>query len=270
MSAPPFMPLFVGDYLADTTHLTCTEHGAYILLLMSMWRAGGALPDDPGKLARFARCSTGQWARISDTILAFFDRADGVISHGRLVREMAKHAVAVEQRRQAASNGGKAKALKNKDTGLPGASSPLCQPEPEPEKKEISEAKASSPRTASPSGFPEFWDAYPSKVGKRAAEAAYGRAVRRATGPDPPLTILAGVERAKLSRRWIDGYVPNPQTWLNQDRWTDEPGEPPPQPRQAHERTAPRPDARQAAYRERLGDIGAAMEAAFQQPRREH
>ena len=31
MSAPPFMPLYVGDYLADTTHLTCTEHGLSLI-----------------------------------------------------------------------------------------------------------------------------------------------------------------------------------------------------------------------------------------------
>ena len=61
MSAPPFMPLYVGDYLADTTHLTCTEHGAYMLLLMSMWRNGGSLPSDDKSLARHARCTKGQW-----------------------------------------------------------------------------------------------------------------------------------------------------------------------------------------------------------------
>lgn len=127
------MPLYVGDYLADTTHLTCTEHGAYILLLMAMWRAGGSLPDDPSKLARFARCTTGQWARICPTILDFFEQEDGRIVHRRLAREITKHGVAVERQRQLSSNGGKAKALKTNKPDLPHGTFSECQPEPEPE-----------------------------------------------------------------------------------------------------------------------------------------
>lgn len=81
-----------------------------------------------------------------------------------------------------------------------------------------------------PNGFARFWEAYPDKVGKRAAATAYERALKRVNEPDAAGVILAGVERAKLSRRWREGFVPNPATWLNQDRWTDEPEERSPEP----------------------------------------
>jgi len=217
------MPFFVGDYLADTTHLTVTEHGAYMLLLMAMWRGDGTLPDDDAKLARFSRCTNGQWARMRDTIMDFFDVGDGVVTHGRLLRELTKHAEAVEQRRHAASNGGKAKALKDKELALAAGTLPACQPEPEPKIEETKNVSSiTSLALVKPNGFARFWEAYPNKSGKRDAEKAYIRALRRAEGPDPPRTILDGVERAKSSRKWREGFIKNPSTWLNQDCWTDE------------------------------------------------
>lgn len=74
-----------------------------------------------------------------------------------------------------------------------------------------------------PNGFARFWEAYPNKVGKRAAESSFDKALRRAEGENPSATILAGLERAKVSRKWDEGFIPNPATWLNQDRWLDEP-----------------------------------------------
>jgi hypothetical protein len=71
--------------------------------------------------------------------------------------------------------------------------------------------------------FEEFWKAYPKKVGKEPAKRVWGK-----MKPDASLAtkILEGVKVQKLSDQWkSEGgkYIPNPATWLNQKRWTDEP-----------------------------------------------
>lgn len=167
MSAPPYMPFYVGDYLADTTHLTTLEHGAYLLLLSTMWRAGGSLPADDAKLSRFARLTPAQWGRIKGTILSFFDMEDGEITQGRLTREMERHSKAVKQRRDSGSLGGKAKALKNNENAVAIATVSPKQPEPEPEPKKETEANASA-KTIEPKArgtrLPDDWTPQLSEV----------------------------------------------------------------------------------------------------------
>lgn len=72
--------------------------------------------------------------------------------------------------------------------------------------------------TASRQRFDQFWEAYPSKVGKLAALKAWEK-----VKPDAALTetIIAAVTAQKGSDRWQRGYIPNPTTWLNQGRWSD-------------------------------------------------
>lgn len=89
---------------------------------------------------------------------------------------------------------------------------------------------------AKPNGFARWWESYPNKVGKSAAEKSFAMACKRIGGHDPPSVLLEGLERAKRSRKWLEGYIPNPATWLNQGRWEDEPAEQQPQTRQAHDR----------------------------------
>lgn len=121
MSERPFMQLYVSDYLGDTRHLSCEQHGAYLLLLMTMWNADGSLPDDDAKLARIVGLSVKRWRKIRPEIMPFFNIANGVVSHNRLTKEIQKSASKSESRASAGSTGGKAKALKYKEALLANA-----------------------------------------------------------------------------------------------------------------------------------------------------
>jgi hypothetical protein len=90
--------------------------------------------------------------------------------------------------------------------------------------KEITPIPVSEPRgssTKSAREFAEFWELFPNKVGKRVAEDAFVKALKRA----PFDAIMAGLRRyaAKTDdRQWL-----NPSTFLNQNRWEDQPAAPP-------------------------------------------
>lgn len=71
-------------------------------------------------------------------------------------------------------------------------------------------------------GFADFWERYPKKVAKPAAEKAWRKAK-----PSKQLLadLMAGLERQKASADWQkDGgrFIPHPATWLNGRRWDDE------------------------------------------------
>jgi uncharacterized protein YdaU (DUF1376 family) len=93
-----WMPIYVGDYLSDTMHLTTEQHGAYFLLLLAYWKNRGPLPTN--RLKNIVNVKDDSWTIVED----FFDIVSlpGFWVHNRVEKEL-KLAII---RRQAAKNRG--------------------------------------------------------------------------------------------------------------------------------------------------------------------
>lgn len=86
---PAAMPIFGDAYLADTTHLSTEEHGAYFLLMLAAWRRTECdLPNDDKKLARIAGVSPQKWKSMKDTVLEFWTVENDIIFQKRQRQEM--------------------------------------------------------------------------------------------------------------------------------------------------------------------------------------
>lgn len=89
--------------------------------------------------------------------------------------------------------------------------------------QEKDEGAVSRTRPDDADRFAEFWAAYPNRVSKPRAIEAYRNALESGTDHE---TIMEGLKRWKDSSQWMrdDGeFIPNPSTWLNDERWADDP-----------------------------------------------
>jgi uncharacterized protein YdaU (DUF1376 family) len=84
-----WMPVFIGDYLADTMHLTTEQHGAYLLLLFHLWRRGSPRDDD-AVLAKISGLGDHAWKLHRPVLAEFFRIHDGLWQHGRVEKEKAR------------------------------------------------------------------------------------------------------------------------------------------------------------------------------------
>lgn len=76
-----WMPIFIGDYLRDTTFLTNAEHGAYLVTMMTYWSKGSPLTTKE----IYAICK-----KEIDAVSNFFQEEDGLWRHKRIDEELFK------------------------------------------------------------------------------------------------------------------------------------------------------------------------------------
>jgi len=84
MAELPVLPIATDALIADTTHMSAEAFGAYVRILVAMWRQGGALDDDDTELARIAGVSSRRWLALREVVLRPVTVTDGVLTQRRL------------------------------------------------------------------------------------------------------------------------------------------------------------------------------------------
>ena len=236
MAAPPYMKLYIADYLADTTHLAASEHGAYLLLLMAMWRAGGRLPRDDGRLAKIAKMAPEEWADAKPILLEFFCVAGGHLKHRRLSKEITQYERVVNGAKRAGIASASKKSRKNNEQASTNVGQTLNERsvnvqrktnQLEPELKEPplppSGDKNQEIITVSKTDVEAIWKATPPESKQRSGKADLKRALEAAARRGHAienirdgLVIYFQSETATKNGR---EYVRGVHRMVEQDRW---------------------------------------------------
>lgn len=249
-----WMPFYIGDYLADTMHLTTEQHGAYLLLIIAYWRNRGPLPADDTKLRSIVRLDAKAWAQSRDTLAGFFQQEGDVWRHKRIDAELTRAQQITDKRSAAGKASAQQKANKRPahvehvneqigvQTTLPSPSPVPTEPPPNPRKRGGLPAEQSSE-------FEGWYAEYPHKVGRGAAERAWNGARAQASLAE----LSEGLARYVATKR-PDVPWCNPATWLNAKRWLDAPADTTPAAEQSEVSQADR-DARRVKWAGRLAEF---------------
>jgi len=158
MKADIWMPLYIGDYLADTARLTTEQHGAYLLLLMDYWRSG-RLPDNDQVLAQICKLTPDAWSNAKAMLMPFFSIEENCWVHKRVEQEMAEAKVNQTKKHERAVKAAEARwknATSNANAMQKQCPSP--SPSPSPVVNTIVVAKApKSTRWAKGFAMPDSW-----------------------------------------------------------------------------------------------------------------
>lgn len=211
-----WMPLYIGDYLADTSRLTTEQHGAYLLLLMDYWRSG-RLPDNDQVLSQIAKLSPDAWSNARAMLEQFFSIEDGFWVHKRVEQELQQAVDNKTKNHRRAVDAANARWKNQENNATSNANSnaqamlkqcPSPSPSPLPTKDIYTEA------------FNEFWKVYPKREDKKKAAQAFAKV------KVPLETLLNSLNKQIKSKEWFKKekyeFIPLPTTWLNGCRWEDE------------------------------------------------
>lgn len=225
-----WMPLYIGDYLSDTIGLTHAEHGAYLLSIMAYWKKGGPLSVTE---------SVSIMSQSYDRVCQFYEIVGDTLVHPRIEKELenAKHAKEAQLARTEAAREAKSRKVTAAVTSPVTdsvTSTVTTSPSPSPSYKNLSQihCRISSDRVSpeipkpakkekSALRFNEFWESYP-KCPRKTNKPGCLKTWKSKNLDSLADKILADLAARRGNKQWEE-FTPMPSTYLNQERWNDEP-----------------------------------------------
>lgn len=208
--------------------------GAYSILLDLIYMQGGELPDDPRYISGLLGTSVRKWNSMRQDLLDMGKiHVNGTsISNYRAIIELESLRKFQEKQRE-----NRAGSNKNNDLEKPAPDHtepdtdtellPIGNNPPYPHDVDLLGDPVASPsatvdlQSELDREFDLVWERYPRKVGKGAARKAWAKA-RKTTDRD-----LMGKSLMAHIRVWNEGTpknkIPHLSTWLNEERWGDDP-----------------------------------------------
>ena len=228
MSASPWVKWYAGDFLNGVADMEPNQIAVYAIVLNRIYDNQGPIPDDVDKIARRCNMRPTTCKKVIETLVESgkLIRRDGVISNSRCEKEIESRSKLAQKSSENAQHrwsNRPEKASENNDDAMQEHMPNECETDAY-QKPEARDYIESSPPINPPieSEFDEFWEAYPRHIAKPAALRAFKGARKKV----PLADILSGVERYKATKPDYADWC-HAATWLNQDRWADDYGEPP-------------------------------------------
>jgi uncharacterized protein YdaU (DUF1376 family) len=219
----------IGDYYSHTKHLSPIEDICYRRALDYYYLHEAPLTSDIAKLARLLMVTEYQ-IELMTVLDEFFvvategfinPRADKEIQQYQSFSDAGKRGAAKRWSKGGDSvvigglSGGVSKANAKQETLTTNQEPLTINHKPVTNIKTRSKSKQVSNYDDYPE-FLEFWSSYPIKEGKLDAFKSWVAA-------SPPIDkVLQAIQWQTTSKKWQQGYIPMPATYLNQGRYMDE------------------------------------------------
>lgn len=275
MGKNPAFQFYPSDWTRDLDDQDLETEGAWIRIVCRLWwsETRGEATKPLKEWARILRKTEQKTMKIFQILFGKGIASGSVLDNQNITiisRRMVRDCEISKIRREVGRLGGNPELKKtcenlvnqnlSKSAGLLLQSSTSNNKPPLPPKKRGDEYETD---------FLTFWNAYPKKAKKPNAYREW----KKLGSKRPSIAALtACIQKQATWRPWIEGYIPDPERWLKNERWLDEP---PPAGGNGNgkgirtSRTDPRDPALQSREDAEVAAIIARREAAKQSARRD-